>query len=340
MIAHSKPWITEEDTSAVVRQMQSNNIAAGTKVDEFMILLKEYFSTEHFFLTTNGSNAVYIALLTLGIKAGDEVILPAYVCRNVLDAILHCEATPILCDIGNYWTIEPENLAGLITKKTKAIIIVHSLGITTDVKLFKKFDIPIIEDCCQCFSNKVGDLYPGRDGDISIYSFNATKCLTTGEGGGISTTRADLAIILKQILKNKSIYNPLTDLQAALGISQIARYEEALQKRRIIADIYFNSLNKSFLKDFSIVRNRSIYFRFLLTSDTLDFNHFQNYMFGNGVAIRKGVDTVLNTKSSTITYNNSLRAVKRTISIPIYPSLSQEEVSHITKTINKYELIG
>ena len=339
MIAHSKPWITEEDTSAVLRQIQSNNIAAGAKVEEFAAILKAYFSTEHIFLTTNGSNAIYIALLALDIKAGDEVILPAYVCRNVLDAILHCGATPVLCDIGNYWTMEMENVAGLITKKTKAIIIVHSLGIAIDVKLFRKFAIPIIEDCCQCFSNKVGDLQPGSDGDISVYSFNATKCLTTGEGGGISTRRADLAAILREILKNKSIYNPLTDLQAALGISQISRYEEVLLKRKIIADIYFNTLNKSLLKDFSVVRSRSIYFRFLLTSDALNFNDFQNYMSDNGVAIRKGVDTVLNTKNSTIIYNNSLLAVKRTISIPIYPSLTLEEVCHITKTINKYELI-
>jgi perosamine synthetase len=339
MIAHSKPWITEEDTSAVLRQIQSNNIAAGAKVEEFTALLKAYFSTKHIFLTTNGSNAIYIALLALGIKTGDEVILPAYVCRNVLDAILHCGATPVLCDIGNYWTMEIENVAGLITKKTKAIIIVHSLGIAIDVKLFRKFGIPIIEDCCQCFSNKVGDLQPGSDGDISVYSFNATKCLTTGEGGGIGTKRADLAAILKEILKNKSIYNPLTDLQAALGISQILRYEEVLQKRKIIADIYFNTLNKSLLKDFSVVRSRSIYFRFLLTSDTPNFNEFQNYMSDNGVAIRKGVDTVLNIKNSTVIYNNSLRAIKRTISIPIYPSLTLEEVSHITKTINKYEFI-
>lgn len=336
MISHSKPWLTEADQEAVAQQLHTGNIAAGNKVAEFNKMLREYLNVEHFFLTANGSNAIYIALLALGIGKGDEVILPTYVCRNVQDAVRHCGAEPVLCDIAANWSMAPANVAECITGKTKAIIVVHTLGIVSDVAAFRQFNIAIIEDCCQCFADKVGDLRPGMYGDISVYSFNATKCLTTGEGGGISTTREDLAQVLQEILKNKSIHNPLTDLQAALGISQLSRYNEAFPKRKSIADLYFSSLNEDILKDFSAVRQRSMFFRFLLSDNEVNFEDFRKKMHDKGIAIRKGVDSLLSDSNKLGEYPNAEETYRKTISIPIYPSLEMSEVKYIAENINEY----
>lgn len=339
MISHSKPWLIDDDIQAVNAQLVDGNIAAGKKRLSLELAMKEYLQTKYFFTTANGSNAIYIALLALGIGNNDEVILPAYVCRNVLDAVVHAGAKPILSDIGDYWRMTTENVKACITGQTKAIIAVHTLGIYSDIHSFKQFGLPIIEDCCQCFADDISGSKPGKGGNISVYSFNATKCLTTGEGGGISTDDDGIARKLESILLNKSVSNPMSDLQCALGLTQLARYNAGLKRRTEIANIYFNTLPSALITDFSIVKSKSMFFRFLLTSDNVDYVHFQNYMSENGIAVRKGVDAILDMPNAKSDFINAARTLKRTISIPIYPSLSNEEVMHISKTINHYEFI-
>lgn len=339
MISHSKPWLTNDDLQAVNTQLVEGNIATGAKSVLFENALKEYLGTSHFFTTANGTNAIYIALLALGIGENDEVILPAYVCKNVSDAVKHAGAIPVLCDIGDYWCMTPETVRVSLTNKTKAIIAVHTLGIYCDIDSFREFGLPVIEDCCQFFANNINGLNVGKKGDISVYSFNATKCLTTGEGGGISTEDDELAEKLRALLLNKSVSNPLSDLQCALGLSQLARYNQGLNRRMEIAEMYFTALPVYITKDFSTVKTKSMFFRFLLTSDTIDFNHFQKHMYDKGVAVRRGVDSVLNTNGTVIPFKNANKTLNRTISIPIYPSLSNEDVAYISKAINQYELI-
>jgi UDP-4-amino-4-deoxy-L-arabinose-oxoglutarate aminotransferase len=339
VISHSKPWLTNDDAQAVNTQLALGSISTGAQAALFGNALKDYLDTKHLFTTANGTNAIYVALLALGIGKNDEVVMPAYVCKNISDAVVHAGATSILCDIGDYWRMTPENVRVCITPNTKAIIVVHALGIYCDIDSFREFGLPIIEDCCQFFANDINGLNAGTKGDISVYSFHATKCLTTGEGGGISTEDDRLAEKLSDLLSNKSVSNPLSDLQCALGLSQLSRYNEGLRRRSEIASIYFAKLPSKLTNDFSAVKTKSIFFRFLLTSDIIDFNQFQKYMFDKGIAVRRGIDSILNKNSNAVPFKNADKTLKRTISIPIYPSLSDKEVAHIYKAINKYEII-
>jgi perosamine synthetase len=337
MIAHSKPWLTTDDLQAIDKQFVGGHIAAGNKVVQFESELKSYLGVKSVFTTANGSNAIYISLLAFGVGKNDEVILPVYVCKNVFDAVIHTGATPVLCDIGEYWCMEFENVKACVSNKTKAIIAVHTLGIYCDIDSLRCFEIPIIEDCCQCFVNEIDGNQLGKKGDIAVYSFNATKCLTTGEGGAISTQNEQLSEKIKLLLSNKSISNPLTDIQCALGISQLAKYDKALKRRLEIAAIYFEELPANLLEYFALVKNKTMYFRFLLTSDTINFEHFQKYMAENGVAVRKGVDKILGEGNNTENvFDNAKKALKRTISIPIYPSLNNNDVYHIVDCVKKY----
>lgn len=333
MISHSKPWLTQNDIQSVNDCLNSGNIATGALGKQFRDELGAYLEFDYAYHLSNGTTAIYVALKALGVVGYDEVVLPTYVCKNVKDAVLHIGAIPVLCDIGIHWCMTEETVATVITKKTKAIIIVHPLGIYCEVKQFKKFGLPIIEDCCQAFSKEVGLI-----GDVAVYSFNATKCLSTGEGGAICTNDDTLSVKLDELFRNKSMANPLSDLQSALGLSQLRRYDETLAKREYIAKRYFEGLPKELTSNQSKVK--SMFFRFLLTSDTVDFEQLKTYATDRGVAVRKGVDTLLHDEQSIIHFPNAEQTLKRTISIPIYPSMTGEDVDQVINSINSYEYFG
>lgn len=329
MIPHSKPWLTQNDIQAVNDCLNSGNIASGALCKQFRNELCAYLGFDYAYHLSNGTTAIYVVLKALGIGEGDEVILPTYVCKNVKDAIIHAGANPILCDIGEEWCMTAEQTSKVVSEKTKAIIVVHPLGIYCDVQQFKQFGLPIVEDCCQSFSKDVGHV-----GDAAVYSFNATKCLTTGEGGAICTSNNELASALDSLYKNKSIANPLSDMQSALGLTQLKKYDMALERRKNIAQQYLDAIPQALTKQQN--RVESMYFRFLLTSTQVDFEHFKQHAQANGVAVRKGVDALLHNPAEARKFPNAERTINETISIPIYPSMSDSDIDRVIDTINSY----
>lgn len=330
MIQHSKPWLTQNDIEGVVDCLNTGSIAKGELGDQFSKELSSYLGFKYAYTTSNGTTAIYALLKALAIGEGDEVILPTYVCQNVRDAIEHAGATPVLCDIGEYWCMTAEQTAKVITAKTQAIIVVHPLGIHCDVHQFKQFGLPIIEDCCQCFDKEVGHI-----GDAAVYSFNATKCLTTGEGGAICTSNLSLALMLEGLLENKSIANPLSDILSALGLVQLKKYDDALELRRRIAQKYYDRLPQQLTNKQKNVQ--SMYFRFLLTAENVDFEHLKKEAKASGVAVRKGVDKLLHEGINSHLYPHAERLINQTISIPIYPSMQDRDVDRVIHIISNYE---
>lgn len=163
-----------------------------------------------------------LALKALGVGQTDEVILPTYVCRSVIEAIFTVGARPVLCDIGNEWTITAETVATKVTPRTAAIIVVHIFGIRTDTASLERFDVPIIEDACQAFTAKA--IETGRDtgGSVAVLSFHAIKCLTTGEGEMAVSNDTGLVKRMREFrdgvdsAPGNRVASPMTDLQAAL----------------------------------------------------------------------------------------------------------------------------
>lgn len=188
MILHSKPWISKEDIEAVNNSLKNGMIGQGDMVANFEENISNYIGTQDTVITGSGTEALILALLALEIGVGDEVILPTYVCHSVADAIIAVGATPVFCDSGQYWVVTPEAVLEKISSKTKAIIVVHIYSIMADIELFLGFGLPIIEDCCQAFGANNGISMAGSKGIISVFSFHATKCLTTGEGGAVTSS--------------------------------------------------------------------------------------------------------------------------------------------------------
>jgi perosamine synthetase len=337
MIKHSSPYIADQDIAAVVQQLKTNNIANGETVKKFELLLQNFLQTSFLRTCSNGTNGIYLALKALSLAPQSEIILPTYVCHNVYDAVLHADLIPVLCDIGEHWLMTTDTVKQKITRKTSAIIIVHTMGITIDTAAFKKFGVPLVEDFCQNFGGIKNGNQAELIGDIGVYSFHATKCLTTGEGGAVATNRKDIAENFIGLLKNKSIHNPITDIQAALGIVQLEKYPIALLKRSGIAENYFHKLNRDLVSRFLEIRKDVIFFRFLLVYKGGDFENIKKKLEYKGISVRKGVDELLHQRYFTGTkddFPNAEKIFRETLSIPILPDLTLEEQEEIVNAIN------
>jgi len=336
MIQHSANTISSKDISAVKTLLASGMLASGKNCEEFKEKLGNYFACENVYLTNTGSSAIYFALKALNTKK-TEIVFPTYVCKDVIEVVFMAGFKPVLCDIGEQWNVSCASIKNKITKSTAAIIVPHNLGICVNVKELKAFNVPIIEDCCQSIGAYYNNALSGTMGDITVLSFNATKCLTTGEGGAV------LINTKKKIKNNKSLQSlghilRMSDLQAVLGIQQLSEYDSFLKKRKELAQFYFKNINKKLTEKFNDTRQHSMFFRFLLYSNT-NFLEVQTYLNQKNIAVRKGIDALLHRQykiGKDTDFKNAVNHFNKTISIPIYPSLKIEQAKYISTTVNNY----
>lgn len=298
-IPHSKPWISKEDIYEVEKNLKSKMISNGRVVENFKKKILNFLNVKYGFVLSSGTNALLVSLIALNIKSGDEVILPSYVCKDVLDAVLLSGSTPKICDVNKHGVITYETIKKFFTKKTKAIIAVHIFGNICDIKSLIKFKVPIIEDSSQAFGVDINGTKAGTLGDIGILSFNATKCLTTGEGGMILTNKFSFAKKIQNILYSKDIiknskhyqFESITNMQAALGISQLKRYNQFLKKRNYIFSKFYSDTKKNSLNLINDI-NSNMKFRFVIKQKD-SFKNLEKKFFKNKIIIRKGVDNLL-----------------------------------------------
>ena len=216
-------------------------IASLEKTKEFERALASRVEASGSISTSSGTAALLLCLKALGIGASsdDEVILPTYVCPTVMQAVVAAGAKPVLCDSGELWNATERTIAERFSPRTKAIISVNIFGISAQLASLRKYPHLIIEDHCQSFG-----LHEPIFGSAAFYSFYATKCLTTGEGGAAAFLDRDLLSRANRLRGNYAVPGRLSDLQAALGLSQLSRYDQMLSRRRHIAARYFNELPK------------------------------------------------------------------------------------------------
>ena len=349
-IQHNKPTIKPDDIERVSDVLTSGWIAQGAKVESFEKALIDYLGIDgQAVAVSSGTAALYLALYSLGIGEGDEVILPTYVCSAVLNAIFFTEAVPVLVDVNpDDFNISFEEVKKRLGEKTKAIIVPHIYGVPADIDELMGLGVPVIEDCAQSIGAKINGQMVGTFGDLSIFSFYATKMLTTGQGGMVVSRNPDLiekirdfrAFDCRKEYKNRFNFQ-MTDIQAALGIGQIKKLPFFIDRRKKIAERYIETLNtKNRDRVFQQVseRKESAYYRFVmkLTNGT---EKTQKLFEENGVQTIIPVETYellhryLNLDKSA--FGNAEEIAKTTLSIPIYPSLNEEEVLRITQIMEK-----
>jgi len=270
----SEPNLCGNEKKYVVDCIESNWVSStGSYVKKFEKKFAEFINTKYASTCSNGTAALHLILLALGIKEKDEIILPTLTFVSSANSVLYNNAKPVFVDSEmDTWNMDASLIEKRITKKTKAIMVVHLYGHPVDldpvIELCEKYDLYLIEDSAEAIGTKYKGKKAGSIGDISSFSFYGNKTITTGEGGMITSNNEEL-IEKISILKNqgKSLkdrywhdvvgYNyRLTNLQAALGLAQLENINKFIKRKRENAELYTKKLqipelNISIEKDYA-----------------------------------------------------------------------------------------
>tara|TARA_B100000035_G_scaffold309314_1_gene315322 strand:+ start:44 stop:1513 length:1470 start_codon:yes stop_codon:yes gene_type:complete len=251
-----EPNIGEEELFNVTSAIKSGWISSrGAYISKFEKAFSYYISGGHSVAVTSGTTALQIGLTTLGIKEGDEVIVPNFTFGASINSIINSGATPVIAEVEEEtWTLDPNKIENYISPATKAIMLVHVYGQPCKIdelkKIAKKNNLLIVEDCAEAVGAKYKGRIIGTDGDCSCFSFFANKTVTTGEGGMVVFKDLKLAnrarLLINHGLSNKTRYYHeeagfnfrMTNMQAAIGVAQMEKIEILLNKRKEIFKIY------------------------------------------------------------------------------------------------------
>lgn len=256
------PWpqFAERTLQDILEPLKTGRVASwsGGRVIEFENRWAAWLGVPHAVACSSGTAALHLALLALGISAGDEVILPSHTFVSTALAPLHVGATPVFCDVTDDQTIDPRALERLVTNRTRAVIVVHLYGIVCDmeriVPLAHRFGLKVVEDCAQCVGGETAGKKAGTNGDAGCFSFSQGKHISSGGEGGMIVTADDRVAGECRSLRDygRSLAEPcpgahvragfncrLTELQAIVGLNEIARLDSwNLPRRRGYARIY------------------------------------------------------------------------------------------------------
>jgi UDP-4-amino-4,6-dideoxy-N-acetyl-beta-L-altrosamine transaminase len=265
-IPYSTQWVSNEDTREVRAALRSEWITQGPRIQEFESALADFCKVPFAVATSSGTAALHIACLAAGLDANSEAITSPLSFVATANAVLYCGGTPKFSDIdAETACIDSDRVAAVVTKKTRAVLPVHFGGTPCDMKTIhsvaEKQSLLVIEDACHalgaeyCVQGTWYKVGSAAHSDLCVFSFHPVKSLTTGEGGAVTTRRRDLYEKLKR-LRNHGIVREehfppgyyemrelgfnyrITDLQCALGKSQLRKLPTFIAKRRDFAQMY------------------------------------------------------------------------------------------------------
>lgn len=359
--------ISEKEINNMVKVLESKWLGFGSKVSEFEEKFGNKLGTKNFAMVDSGSNALYLAVRLLDLPLNSEIILPSFTWVSCAQAILLAGHKPVFCDVEidsmnvSRKTIEPH-----ITKNTKAIMIVHYAGKPVDLDPIIELGFPIIEDTAHAVDSYYKGKACGTITDVGIYSFDAVKNLTAGEGGGICTKdeeKISKAKTLRYCGIGKSgfeaasssksdsrwweynIIEPFikmlpTSMAAAIALTQLERLEELQSIRKKIWDLY----QQEFQTEDWIVKpmnaasfEKHSYFTYVIRVPHRD--ELAKYLFDNGIytTLRYHPLHLNSLYNSKVKLPNSELLNEDALSIPLHPNLSESDVELIIKSIKNFK---
>jgi perosamine synthetase len=367
VIPQFQPYLDHSELQAVKECFDANWITEGPKSKEFVTKLSNVLSFKYGVLASNGTVALYMGLIAMGIKPGDEVIVPDFTFIASANAITMCGAKPIFCDIDETLHIDLDKAKRLITRKTKAIMAVHIYGMACDMESVMQFansnGLKVIEDAAQAVGVTWNKKQAGTFGDIGTFSFFADKTITTGEGGLVVTDSEETYEKL-QYLRNQgrinrgSFVHPeigynfrMTDLQSAIGLVQLDKLAEIIEKKKNILNHYAKSLSSeiNLIKPSENSKSTHIPFRvcFRMTGGSQPLLKF---LAESNIETRTFFYPLHSQPSYIDKYKRIARRVAKTnfpvadkvfnegVCLPSWVGMSEEKIEYVSEKINEFLL--
>ena len=362
----AKPYLDKEEAQNAYDTILTNWVTQGPRVQEFEEKFAVYVGSKYAVALSNCTTALHLAMIVSGVKEGDEVICPSMSYIATANAITYVGAKPVFAEvIPETYNIDVEHVEKLITPKTKAILIVHQIGLPADIDPFKKLcekhNLKLIEDaaCAAGSSYKGGKI--GSHSDLVCFSFHPRKVITTGDGGMIATNNEAYYNRLKLLRQHGMSVNDrvrhnsatviiedhleigfnyrLTDIQAAVGIKQLEKLDWIISERRKIAEKY-NVAFKNIpsirlpLEPEGYITNWQSYSIYIKKECPVKRNDLMQKLLDLGISTRRGVmtshrETAYKNFNLVSPLPNSEDASDNSIIIPLFVPMTDEEIEYV-----------
>ncbi|MFH1054851.1 MAG: DegT/DnrJ/EryC1/StrS family aminotransferase [Candidatus Altiarchaeota archaeon] len=366
IIPLTKPFFDESELRQIRGALMSGWVSQGPKTREFEGKAAKYLGKKNAVAVTNCTAALHLALLSLGVGKGDEVIVADYTYPATAHAVLYCGAKPVFVDVDERtYNIDPTQVERRITKKTKAIIPVHTFGqpakIDAVMEIASKHDISVVEDAACAFGAKYKGKYAGTFGDVGCFSFHARKGITTGEGGMVVTDDKKLSDKIRRLStfgvsgawsreKDKLFTIPqftdigfnykMSDIAAAVGVAQMRRLKDIINRKQKLAKYWGEKIESipHITPPFVDKNAEHIYQSYVSTVDeSINRNKLITLL------MKKGIQTQIGTYSCHIQPVYRSKAVcpvsaglfNRCLALPMYYKLLEEDIDYAVKHIKK-----
>lgn len=364
MIPLCIPEISGNEWNYIKDCLDTNYVSSvGSYVDLFEQKFIEYIGSKRSVVTVNGTSAIHLALKTLGVGEGDEVIVSSMTFAAPVNAIIYCGARPVFADIcSDTWVMDAEKIEKLITKKTKAILPVHIYGHPADMdiilELARKYDLFVIEDATEALGSEYKGKKVGTIGDIGCFSFNGNKIITTGGGGMLVTNNIDagekakfLSTQAKEKSDNMGFYHTdigynyrLPNVLAAMGVAQLEKLNEFVNIKIENAKYYSSLLSDvkgiTLPIEKSWAKNCFWLYSILIDESTEKRDKLLHYLKENGIESRPFFEPIHRMKPYIEYATNGLENTDTIsslgINIPSSVSLKKEEIEYIVNTIKSF----
>jgi UDP-4-amino-4,6-dideoxy-N-acetyl-beta-L-altrosamine transaminase len=371
-IPYGTQWIDEDDINEVVTVLRSDWITTGPKIKEFEDALCSYIGCRYCVAVNSGTSALDIAVQSLNLPEGSEVITTPFKFVATSNAIIYNGLKPVFADICiDTFKIDPEDIRRKITKDTKAIIYVDYAGQPCEIKAIREiadeFDLYLIEDACHAIGAEYESKKVGNFADLTIFSFHPVKLITTGEGGAVVTDDEALYERLS-LLRSHGIdkdaqdrYGPdaswaydmkylgrnyrITDFQAALGISQFKKLDMFIDKRNELASRYNELLGDIDAVTLPVTKDNvrhAWHLYTILLDESINRDDFFKYMRNTNIGVNLHYIPVY--RHSYYMKNFSFipedfpvteDVFKRIITLPLFPRMSRQQVEYVVSSISQ-----
>ena len=374
MIPYGRQTIEEDDIQAVVDVLRSDYLTTGPKIAEFEKMVADYVGAKYAVAISNGTSALHAACFAAGIQPGDEVITTPLTFAASSNCVLYCGGTPVFADVDpKTYNIDPEDIRRKITDKTKAIIAVHLAGQPCDMdeihKIAKEHDLIVIEDG----AHALGSVYKGKKvgtlSDMTTFSFHPVKPITTGEGGMIVTDNEEFyqkMMLFRShgITRDENLmtrndepwfyqqldlgYNyRITDIQCALGCSQMKKLDRFLALRKEIVARYNEAFAdcENIVTPYQLPETESGWHLYIVQVKNCDRRKVFEALREHGIAVNVHyIPVYLHPYYQEHGYKdvhcrNAEEVYSHIISLPLYPTLTEEQQQYVIETL-KYVING